>query len=87
MWTFLLIKLIISHNYVKFKALVVCKGYFLKWIIIILRSDLDLTLNCAPLVPVFETEPTEKKFLIEFNKFKSLTCKIIIKQGSILQPI
>lgn len=34
-----------------------------------------------------ETEPTEKKFLIEFNNSISLTCKVIIKHGSIVQPI
>lgn len=39
------------------------------------------------LVPTFETVPTEKKYLIEFNSSKSLSCKVIIKQGSIIQSI
>lgn len=46
-WTLLLIKLSISQKYTKFTTLVVCKGYLLKWAIIILSSDLDLTLNLA----------------------------------------
>ena len=62
-WTLLLIKLSISQKYIKFTTLVVCKGYLLKWAIIILSSHLDLTLNLA-YIPTIETEPTEKKFLI-----------------------
>lgn len=85
-WTLLLIRLSISQKYEKFRALVVCKGYLLKWAIIILSYDLDLTLNRASL-PTIDTEPAEKKFLIKFNNSKSLTCKVIIKQGSIVQPI
>lgn len=85
-WTFLFIWLSISQKYEKFRALVVCKRYLLKWAIIILSSDLDLTLNRASL-PTIETVPTEKKFLIEVNYSKSLTCKVIIEQGSIVQPI
>ncbi len=45
--TFLLRKFRISQKYAKFKALVVCKGYFSKWAIRTLSSDLDLTLYCA----------------------------------------
>ena len=70
----------------KLRALVLCKGYSLKWLIITLRSDLDLTLNRASL-PTTDTEPTEKKFLIAFNNSKSLIFKVIIKQGSMVQPI
>lgn len=70
----------------KFRALLVCRGYLLKWAIITLSSDLDLTLNRASL-PTIDTEPAEKNCLIEFNNSKSLTCKVIIKQGSTVQPI
>jgi len=55
----------------KIIALFVCKGYWLKCAIITLRSNLDLTLNCALLL-VSSTEPTLKKVLIEFNNSKSL---------------
>lgn len=60
------------------------KGSFTS--IITLSSDLDLTLNRAVCLNI-DTEPTEKKFWIEFNNSTSLTCKVIIKQGSIVQPI
>jgi len=53
---------------------------------ITLIPDLDLTLNRASL-PTIDVELTEKNFLIEFNNSKSLLCKVIIKQGSIVQPI
>jgi hypothetical protein len=82
----LLIRLRISQKYLKFRALVLCKGYSLKWAIITLSSDLDLTLNRASL-PATDTEPTENNFLIAFNNSKSLIFKVIIKQGSIVQPI
>ena len=85
-WTLILIKLSISQKYEIFRALVVCKVYLLKWEIITWIKDLDLTLNRAYL-PTIETEPTEKKYLIRFNSSKSLTCKVIINQGSIVQPI
>jgi hypothetical protein len=82
----LLIRLKISQKHLKFIALVLCKGYLLKWSIITLSSDLGLTLNRASL-PTTDTEPTEKNFLIAFNNSKSLIFKVIIKQGSIVQPI
>lgn len=79
-------KLSISQKYIKFKNLLVCKGYLLKWSIITLSSDLDLTLKSA-FVPNSDTLPTEKKFFIAFNNSKSLLCKVIPKLGAIVQPI
>ena len=44
--------------------------------------------NSKPcILPATDTEPTEKNFLIAFNNSKSLIFKVIIKQGSIVQPI